>query len=246
MDKLIYTAMTGASHVLRQQAVVSENLANTNTPGFRAALSAFRAIPIVGEGLKTRTFVVDSTAGSDFTPAAFEPTGRALDVAISGAGWLVVQGPDGKEAYTRNGSLKISPIGVLQTRTGMNVMGSAGPITIPPSVQITFAKDGTISTIPNGSQASSVVIIGRLKLVNPPTDQLDRGGDGLYRMRDGSTARVDAKTAILGGNLESSNVSTVAMMVDMISLARKFDMQMKMLQTANTNAKQANSIMNVV
>lgn len=245
MDKLIYTAMTGASHVLRQQAAVSENLANTNTPGFRAALSAFRAVPIVGEGLQTRTFVVDSTAGSDFTPAAFEPTGRALDVAINGSGWLVVQGPDGKEAYTRNGSFKISPNGMLQTRTGLNVMGGSGPITIPPSSQITFAKDGTISTIPKGSQASSVVIIGRLKLVNPPTSQLDRGGDGLYRMLNGVTAPVDAKTEVVGGNLESSNVSTVAMMVDMIALARKFDMQMKMLQTADTNAKQASSILNV-
>jgi flagellar basal-body rod protein FlgF len=245
MDRLIYTAMTGASHVLQQQAAVSENLANTNTPGFRATLNTFRAVPLVGEGLATRTFVVDSTAGSDFTPGAFQSTGRDLDLAINGAGWLAVQGPDGKEAYTRNGSLQISSNGVLQTRNGQNVMGDAGPITIPPSTQITFAKDGTISTIPEGSQASQVVVIGRLKLVNPPVDQLDRGGDGLFRLRDGSVAPVDAKTEVASGNLEGSNVSTVAMLVDMISLARKFDMQMKMLQTADNDAKQASSLMNI-
>ncbi|HCI53374.1 MAG TPA: flagellar basal-body rod protein FlgF [Gallionella sp.] len=245
MDKLIYTAMTGASHVLQQQAAVSENLANTNTPGFRATLNTFRAVPLVGEGLPTRTFVVDSTAGFDFTPAAFQPTGRSLDVAVNGTGWLAVQGPDGKEAYTRNGSFQISSSGVLQTRNGLNVLSDSGPITIPPGTQLTFAKDGTISTVPEGNQATSVVVVGRLKLVNPDVAKLERGGDGMFRMKDGSTAPADAKTEIAPGNLEGSNVSTVEMMVNMISLARKFDMQMKMLQTADNDAKQASSIMSI-
>lgn len=245
MDKLIYTAMTGASHVLQQQAAVSENLANTNTPGFRATLNTFRAVPLVGEGLPTRAFVVDSTSGSDFTPAAFQPTGRELDVAVNGAGWIVVQDADGKEAYTRNGSLQISSNGVLQTRTGLNVLGDSGPITIPQGVQVTFAKDGTISAVPEGPQAASVSAVGRLKLVNPPAEQLDRGGDGLFRLKDGSVAAADAKTEVVPGNLEGSNVSTVEMLVNMISLARKFDMQMKMLQSADNNAKQASSIMSI-
>lgn len=245
MDKLIYTAMTGASHVLQQQASVSENLANTNTPGFRATLNTFRAVPLVGEGLPTRAFVVDSTAGFDFTPAAFQPTGRALDVAINGPGWIAVQAADGREAYTRNGSFQISSNGVLQTRSGLNVMGESGPITIPQGTQLTFAKDGTISTVPEGNQATSVVVVGRLKLVNPPSVQLERGGDGMFRLKDGSVAPADAKTEVVPGTLEGSNVNTVEMMVNMISLARKFDMQMKMLTTADNDAKQASSIMNI-
>lgn len=245
MDKLIYTAMTGASHVLQQQAAVSENLANASTPGFRATLNTFRAVPLVGEGLPTRTFVVDSTAGFDFTPAAFQPTGRALDVAINGPGWIAVQAADGREAYTRNGSFQISSSGVLQTRTGQNVLGESGPITIPQGTQLTFAKDGTISTVPEGNQATSVVVVGRLKLVNPPPAQLERGGDGLFRLLNGSVAPADTKTEVVPGNLEGSNVNTVEMMVNMISLARKFDMQMKMLTTADNDAKQASSIMNI-
>lgn len=245
MDKLIYTAMTGASHVLQQQAAVSENLSNANTPGFRATLNTFRAVPLVGEGLPTRTFVVDSTSGSDFTPASFQPTGRDLDVAVNGAGWIAVQGPDGKEAYTRNGSFQITPSGVLQTRTGLTVAGDAGPITIPPDTEVTFAKDGTISTVPSGSQPAAVVVLGRLKLVNPPEGQLERGGDGLFRMKDGSTAPADAKVEVAPGNLEGSNVNTVEALVNMISLARKFDMQMKMLQSADNNARQASQIMNI-
>lgn len=245
MDKLIYTAMTGASHVLQQQAAVSENLANASTPGFRATLNTFRAVPLIGEGMPTRTFVVDSTSGADFTPAAFQPTGRELDVAINGAGWIAVQGPDGREAYTRNGSFQVTSGGVLQTRTGLTVTGDTGPITIPPDTEVTFAKDGTISTVPTGSQATSVVILGRLKLVNPPEAQLERGGDGLFRLKDGSAAPSDAKVEVVPGSLEGSNVNTVEALVNMISLARKFDMQMKMLQSADNNAQRASQIMSI-
>lgn len=243
MDRLIYTAMTGASHVLQQQAAVSENLANASTPGFRAMLNTFRAVPLVGEGLPTRTFVVDSTAGADFAPGAFQQTGRSLDVAVNGSGWVVVQGADGREAYTRNGSFQISPSGVLQTRTGLNVAGDGGPITIPPDTEVTFAKDGTISTVPSGSQVTSVIVVGRLKLVNPPEAQLERGGDGLFRLKDGTTAPADAKVEVVPESLETSNVNTVEAMVTMISLARKFDMQMKMLQSADNNARQASQIL---
>jgi flagellar basal-body rod protein FlgF len=245
MDRLIYTAMTGASHVLQQQAAVSENLANASTPGFRATLNTFRAVPLKGEGLPTRTFVVDSTAGSDFTPAAFQPTGRDLDVAVNGPGWIAVQGPDGKEAYTRNGSFQVTPNGVLQTRTGLNVLGDGGPITIPPDTQVTFAKDGTISTVPTTDQVTSVVVVDRLKLVNPPPEQLERGGDGLFRLKDGTAAAADVNVGVVPGTLEGSNVNTVEAIVTMISLARKFDMQMKMLQSADNNAQQASQIMNI-
>ncbi len=245
MDRLIYTAMTGASHVLQQQASVSENLANASTPGFRATLNTFRAVPLVGDGLPTRTFVVDSTAGADFTPGSLQQTGRELDVAVQGAGWIAVQGQDGQEAYTRNGSFQISPNGVLQTRTGLNVMGDGGPITITPDTEITFARDGTISTVPSGSKPASVIVVGRLKLVNPPAEQIERGGDGLFRMKDGTTATADANVAVAPGNLEASNVNAVEAMVNMISLARKFDMQMKMIQSADNNARQASSIMNI-
>jgi len=245
MDRLIYTAMTGASQVLQQQAAVSENLANVNTPGFRAVLNTFRAVPLAGEGLPTRTFVVDSTPGADFTSGILQQTGRDLDVAVNGEGWIAVQGADGKEAYTRNGSFQITPSGVLQTRTGLNVMGDGGPISIPPDTEVTFAKDGTISTVPSGSQATSVIVAGRLKLVNPPAEQLERGGDGLFRLKDGTSAAADASVSVAPGSLEGSNVNSVEAMVSMISLARKFDMQMKMLQSADNNARQASQIMNI-
>jgi len=245
MDRLIYTAMTGATHTLQQQASVSQNLANISTPGYRASIDTFRSVPLVGTGLATRTFVVDSTSGTDFTPGVMQPTGRALDVAIDGKGWIAVQDENGNEAYTRNGSIQVLPTGVLQTRNGMTVMGDSGPITIPPDTSVTVAKDGTISTVPNGTQAVQVVVVGRIKLTNPPENQMIRGEDGLFRTKDGTPAEADPNVTVASGNLESSNTNMVESMVDMITLSRQFDLQMKMLSTADDNAKQATGVLSV-
>ena len=232
--------MTGASHTMQQQAAVSQNLANTNTPGFRAAINTFRAVPLVGEGLPTRSFVVDSTAGADFSAGVMEPTGRMLDVAVNGQGWLAVQSKDGKEAYTRNGSLQVSPSGLLQTRSGLNVLGDAGPLTLPPDAQVTIAQDGTIISTAQGNEP---VVVGRLKLTNPPQNTLERGDDGLFRSNHGKPAEADANVNVLTGFLESSNVNAVEAMVSMIALARQFDTQMKMLTTADNDARQAAKIL---
>jgi flagellar basal-body rod protein FlgF len=245
MDRVIYTAMTGASHILQQQASVSQNLANTNTPGFRAAIDVFRAVPLQGEGLPTRTFVVDATAGTDFTPGGLQPTGRVLDVGIDGKGWIAVQDGQGNEAYTRNGSFQVLPSGVLQTCSGLNVLGDGGLLTLPPDSEVTIAKDGTISTVPSANQKTGVVVVGRLKLTNPPEAALVRGEDGLFRTRDGVPAAADAKVTVVSGHLESSNVNSVEAMVNMITLARQFDTHMKLLQNADSNAKQASSILSI-
>lgn len=245
MDRLIYTAMTGASQILQRQASVANNLANVNTPGFRASIDAFRAVPLRGDGLPTRTFVVDSTPGSDFAPGVIQQTGRVLDVAVDGNGWIAVQDAGGNEAYTRNGSLKIQPNGILQTSSGLNVVGDAGPLTIPPDTEISIAQDGTISTVPSTSQKAGVVVVGRIKLTNPPQDQMVRGEDGLFRTRDGNPAAADAAATVVSGSLESSNVNTVDAMVDMIALARQFDTQMKLLQSADENARHASTLLNI-
>ena len=137
MDRMIYIAMTGAKHILSQQATVSQNLANISTSGFRAQVDAFRAVPVIAPGLTTRAFVVDSTVGTDFRPGVIQTTGRDLDLAVNGKGWIAVQGADGKEAYTRDGSLAINTNGLLQTRTGLNVLSSGGTLSVPPDSDIT-------------------------------------------------------------------------------------------------------------
>ena len=246
MDRLIYTAMTGAKHILEQQATTTNNLANATTTGFRAQLDSFRAVPVISsEGLPTRAFVVDSTVGSDFTPGAIQQTGRELDVAVQGKGWIAVESENGAEAYTRNGSLKLSENGVLQTQSGLNVLGDGGPISIPPDVTIAIAKDGTVSAIPKTGSPSAVNVLGRIKLVNPPDASLVRGDDGNFRTKDGSPAESDPNVTVIGGALEGSNVNVVEAMVNMISLGRQFEMQMKLLQNAENNANKASQLLSL-
>lgn len=243
MDRLIYTAASGAKHILEQQATTSHNLANVNTTGFRAQLDSFRAVPVVSEGMPTRAFVVNSTVGSDFASGALQLTGRDLDVAVKGKGWIAVQMADGSEAYTRAGGLQMSENGVLQTAGGQNVQGDGGPITIPPDASVTIGGDGTVSVISNTAQSGVATVLGRIKLVNPPEQDLVRGDDGLFRMKDGSAAPADQRVTVVGGTLEGSNVSPVESMVTMIALARSFETQMSLLRNAENNAAKATQIL---
>jgi flagellar basal-body rod protein FlgF len=245
MDRLIYTAMTGAKHILEQQATNSHNLANATTSGFRAQVDSFRAVPIVSEGLPTRAFVIDSTVGADFQAGPIETTGRELDVAVQGKGWLTIQREDGSEGFTRNGALKLTENGVLQTANGQNIMGDGGPISIPPDTAITIAKDGTISTVSNDTLPGPSNILGRLKLVNPDESNLERKADGLFGTKDNTIVEADANVNVVSGALEGSNVNVVDAMVNMISLARQFETQMKLMQTAENNANKASQLFNL-
>lgn len=245
MDKMIYTAMTGAKHILEQQATTAHNLANATSTGFKAQVDSFRAVPVIGQGLPTRAFVVDSTVGADFNSGAIEHTGRDLDVAVQGNGWLVVQRPDGSEGYTRNGSLKVNENGVLQTSNGLTVMGDGGPISIPPNVTVSIGKDGTITAFMNETMPGPANIIGRLKLVNPDNANLKRSEEGVFVTKNGAQVEMDASVSVVGGALESSNVNVVDAMVNMISLARQFEMQMKLVQSAENNANKASQLFNM-
>ncbi|MDN4052632.1 flagellar basal-body rod protein FlgF [Massilia sp. YIM B02763] len=245
MDRLIYTAASGAKHILEKQATTSNNLANVSTTGFRAQLDTFRAVPVRSEGMPTRAFVVDNTVGADFSAGPIQVTGRDLDVAVKGSGWIAVQNPDGSEAYTRNGAFQVSPNGLLQTSGGQTVAGEGGPITIPPDVTISVGSDGTIATMPTTDRPAASTVLGRIKLVNPNGADLVRGDDGLFRLKDGSAAQADASVTVTGGALEGSNVSAVEAMVDMISLGRSFETQMSLLKNAENNAAKAAQILSL-
>lgn len=243
MDRLIYVAMAGAEQAFNQQAVTAHNLANATTTGYRAETTAFRTAPVIGPGLPTRAYAVDSTPGADFTPGVIHTTGRNLDIAVQGSGFIAVQGSDGTEAYTRNGNLQLGPDGQLQTREGAPVLSDGGPLTLPNNARVTIARDGTVSIIPEGAPLNSVTVVGRIKLVNPPTDTLVKGNDGLFRVRGGAPAQADPNVAIVSGALEGSNVNPVSAMVDMIASAREYELHMKMLRNAESNAQQGTQLL---
>lgn len=250
MDRMLYTAMSGAKHTMDQQSVISQNLSNVSTAGFRAQLQAARSVPVMGDGaLATRVSAMTTTPGTDFSQGPIERTGRSLDVAMQDNAWMAVLADDGTETYTRRGDLQLDNDGVLLS-VGRPVMGDGGPIALPQGAQISIGADGTISAIPQGEGPEALVDVGRIKLVTPDEQGLTRGDDGLFRApvnEEGAPGVLlaDDEARIVSGALEGSNVSAVDAMVSMIDVARRYDMQMKMLSTADENAQRANSILSI-
>ena len=245
MDRLLYTAMTGASGTMSRQASIAHNLANVSTPGYRAEEHRLRAVQVQSPtALPTRAFAVDASTHTDYSNGAMMLTGRPLDVAVQGKGWIAVTGPDGAEAYTRMGELQIDVNGVLQTRSGLTVVGDGGPISVPPDQQLSIGRDGTVSVIPlTGLRTTSAV--GRIKLVNPDESTLVRGADGLFRLNTNQPAPQDENVRLTTGFVEGSNVNAAEQMVSMISLARQFEMQVKLMTSAETNDRAATQILTV-
>lgn len=243
MDRLAYIAMTGAQQILQQQSIAANNLAQANTPGFKADTVAFRVVPVAGAAPGTRAYAVATTPGADMRPGPVEPTGRELDVALDGDAMLAVQTRDGLEAYTRGGRFAISADGNLQTHGGLTVLGDGGPIVVPDGARLTIAKDGTVSAVVESQGSADVQVLGRLKLVTPGEAGVVKGVDGLFRARDGGPLDADDAARLTSGALEGSNVNTVAAMVDMIGFARQFDMQMKLLQYAEANDQRASQLL---
>ena len=231
MDRMIYLSMSGAKAAMQRQDSLANNLANSSTVGFRAELQAFRSASIPGEGVSTRTFAIESTSGYKADPGPIRTTGRNLDVAMQGNAWLSVQGLDGTQAYTRAGSLNVSSDGTLVTSGGLQVLGDGGPIQVPANSEISIGQDGTVSSSINGRSTQ----VGRIKLVTPER-LMTRGEDGLFRDPDGDLP-ADTNARLTEGALEGSNVSPVENMVAMITAARQFEAQMKMLQSAEANEK---------
>ncbi|MDY6980298.1 MAG: flagellar basal-body rod protein FlgF [Pseudomonadota bacterium] len=243
MDRMLYVAMTGARQTMQAQAVNANNIANVNTTGFRQDLAAMRSMPVYGPGMPSRVYGMTEKPGTDLNSGSLMTTGRSLDVALKGQGWIAVQGQDGNEAYTRAGDLQVTSTGLLQTGAGHLVMGNAGPISLPPSSKIEIGGDGTISMVAQGDEAADMQEVDRIKLVNPPTDALYKGEDGLMRLAEGEQAEADANVRLAVGSLESSNVNIAEALVNMIDLARQFEMQVKMMKTAERNDQKAAQIM---
>ena len=238
MDRVIYLTMAGAKANMQRQDVLANNLANASTPGFRAELTAFRSVPVLGDGASTRVYAIETTPGYNAEPGPIATTGRNLDVAMKGNAWLAVQSVAGTEAYTRNGALEVDNEGQLVTRSGLPVQGDGGPISVPQNAQVLIGSDGTVTATVQGTRPQ---VVGRLKLVTPEAP-LQRGVDGLFRS-DGGDLEANPGARVLNEALEGSNVSPVESMVAMIAAARQFEQQMKMLQTAQEREQSATRLL---
>ncbi|MCG8017925.1 MAG: flagellar basal-body rod protein FlgF [Candidatus Thiodiazotropha sp. 'RUGA'] len=245
MDRMLYVAMSGAKETLMAQASNSNNLANVNTPGFMEDLNQFRSMPVFGPGYPTRVYALDERPDINFDKGSLQTTGNPLDVAINGEGYFAVQAPDGSEAYTRRGDLKVDANGLVTNGEGLPVIGNGGPLALPPMERLEIAPDGTITILPEGATPDALAIVDRIKMVNPPRDALHKGEDGLLRMKEGGEADADAATQLVSGSIESSNVNVADALVNMIELSRKFELQVKMMKSAEEMDKASASLMNM-
>ena len=246
MDKMLYVAMSGAKETLIAQGTATNNLANANTTGFLSDLNQFRSMPVFGSGHPTRVYAMDERPGTDFDHGSIQYTGRDLDIAVQEGGWLAVQAADGGEAFSRRGDLRVDENGLLVTGNDLPVMGNGGPIAVPPFEKISVGVDGTVSIRPLGAATDELAVIDRIKLVAPQFEQMEKGEDGLFRLKEGGDAEADPVQRVVSGALLSSNVNVVNEMVDMIELSRRFELQVKMMKNAEENSAAAASLVRPV
>jgi flagellar basal-body rod protein FlgF len=241
MDKALFIGMSGAKQNMLAQQARANNLANVSTTGFKKDFAQARSMPVFGEHHPTRAYAMTERPGTDLSAGAMQETGRKLDVAMEGDGWLAVQNTEGEEVFTRSGSLQVDVNGLVRLGSGELVLGNGGPVALPPFENVQIGNDGTISIVPVGGPPDQLVVVDRLKLVNPPADALEKGLDGFIRRKpdqalDGEEP-FDANMRVATGFLESSNVNAVQEMIANLQLSRQYEMQVKVMSTANENSE---------
>lgn len=246
MDKLVYTAATGLKAHMAAQAAIANNMANASTTGFRADRVVFDRIELKGGGARfeARAPAAQEVTDADRSVGALVQTGRNLDVALTDSDtWLTVQAPDGTEAYTRRGDLAVTASGTLQTGDGYLVMGSGGPITIPPYTSLSIGSDGAISIVPQGGAPTDAIVVDRLKLVSDKGSATVKGLDNLMHVRGGGVLPENMDAKVASGTLEQSNVNMTQVLVDMIENQRSYEVQANLLKEAKTMDEGAASVM---
>jgi flagellar basal-body rod protein FlgF len=238
MDKLIFTAVSGAERLMRAQQVHANNLANLDTAGFRASMEVATQEQLGGFGYDDRHMSSMQADMISTRAGAVRETGRPLDVAIGGQGYLAVQYGD-NEAYTRSGEIEIGPDGALSVH-GHPLLGEGGPIVLPQHTAVEIGTDGTISVLTEG--ATQMQVVDKLRLVNATGAELTKNDAGLIVTRDGGNLPTDPDVKVRPRALEGSNVSAVEEMVATMSLNRSFEVQMRLFKASDSMNETGNKL----
>ncbi len=243
MDRLVYTALSGLRSQMAAQTTIANNIANASTIGYRADRVSFDRMVLEGSGLESRQMAAEQVEDFDRSAGAVMQTARPLDVAVTSDSWIAVQAKDGSEAYTRRGDLQIAASGVLETGDGFPVMGSGGPITVPPADKIMVAADGTLSIVPRGGDPMQPQELDKIKLVSTQGSQTSKGLDNLLHVKGGGVLPEDMDAKVQSGALEQSNVNMTQALVDMIENQRSYEVQANLLKEAKNMDESAASLM---
>ncbi|MEC4725925.1 flagellar basal body rod protein FlgF [Shewanella sp. D64] len=241
MDRMLYTAASGATRIMESQAIRANNLANADTTGFKADLERVKStiVAATGNSLQTRVMAQTQDSGFSLQAGTLNPTGRKLDLAIRDQGLFSVQSDLG-EAYTRSGTIVPDTNGQL-TIDGRPVAGIDGPIVLPEYRDLFIGDDGRVSVL--AAEGGIIEEVGQLKLVNPEFKAMEKGLDGLFRSRDGQPLQANNEVKIDSGFLESSNVKAVSELIASMDLSRQFEVQVKLMKSAEKLAEAGNRLL---
>ncbi len=242
MDKLLFVSMNGAKNSMRELEVLTNNLANVNTTGFRADATMNTPFKVKAGENQSRVYSKMDKVFTDFKPGPTINTQRDLDVAITGPGFIAVQSATGKEAYTRAGDFELGEDGILKTHGGHLVMGNSGIINLPNVTKISISGDGTISGLFPG--APDMIPLDKIKLVNPDVKELAKGKDGLFYTNKGNSLESDPTVNLTKGALEGSNVNAIEVMTKIIDISRSYEMHTNFMKTMAENAIKSNQLLN--
>jgi flagellar basal-body rod protein FlgF len=228
MQNALLVGLSRQTVLERQLDVLSNNIANVNTNGFKADESLFEEHLNSGaheDNFKAAdrrvSYVQDRGTFHNFSQGAAQETNNPLDVAIDGAGFLTVQTQAG-ERYTRDGNLQINNVGQLVTNDGNQVVGTAGPIVFQPTDHdIAISPDGTITVLEGNSRTDS--IRGKLRIASfADAQKLLKQGNNLFAADGNNGPQQDIKSTIRQGFVEKSNVNIVSEMANMIQVTRAY------------------------
>jgi flagellar basal-body rod protein FlgF len=237
MDRLVFTSNATIKEQATARQVLVNDLANVSTTGFKSSYDvALQSVKVEGAGFDTRYQA--QTVARDLIrmdPGPVMATGRPMDVAMAGNTVLTVQAPNGDQAFTRRGDLKVNIQGQLENGSGHLVLGEGGPIAIPPGLLVSINPDGSIyARDPAQVGPAADVLVGQLRLRDASSVSLARREDGLFKVSekpDGTDiALTDLLPKVIPQALEGSNVSAIEAMTRLIDHSRSFETQIRVIK----------------
>ncbi|MCD4831061.1 MAG: flagellar hook basal-body protein [Anaerohalosphaeraceae bacterium] len=238
MSKIAAIIGNSTQALTREFNLITHNLANVSTAGYKRRCNAFTKAITGADAVATEAKDDDLNTAYDFSQGEFNQTGRTLDFALAGNGFFVVETPDGP-LYTRNGMFRLDADGKVVDSVGRTIAGKSGPISIPSSVspsRITVSSDGSIT--------ADGVTIDKFELVDFPEDRdkLTAAGMNCFQITGDIKSESSENLIVKQGFLESSNVKMVEELVDMITVSRMYEANMKFLSASKDTSK---SLLNV-
>lgn len=237
MDRLIFTSNSAIKEQSVARQVLVNELANVSTVGFKTSYDvALSSVKAEGPGFDTR-FQAQAISRDyiRMTPGALMLTGRSLDIAMADKTLLSVQAPNGEQAYTRRGDLKVNIQGQLETGNGHLVLGQNGPITVPANTKLSINPDGSIYARDPAQAANAPgILVDRLRILDGSKEMFERREDGLFKV-SGKPPGTPFESGpvlpqIIPNTLEGSNVSGIEALTRLMDHSRTFEMQIKIIK----------------